>query len=131
MLKDVAFIAERVTGEGREPLVLDFIHELFAGLGVTGEDVVRWGRENGFDSEGQSEAGDVLVPGFPNISRIVWSRYDQVKFRTEELISLVKELERAAAIVPGAARVDAEALIELALAAAADRKDLVFGIRDL
>lgn len=72
-------------------------NEIYAAVGVTRQEFAEWENLHGMDREGVDEAGNMLAPGYPVLSKVAWMYINPVTLTSAETSALIQECRRAIA----------------------------------
>lgn len=103
-------------------------NDIYAAIGVTQKDFAKWENRHGMDSTGIDEAGNMLAPGYPVLSKVAWMYIDPVMLTSAETSSLIQECHRAIVNSTNeSAKLELEAISSLAEKAFSNSAVIQFG----
>ena len=103
-------------------------NEIYAAIGVTQKEFAEWEGKHGMDSAGRDEAGNMLAPGYPVLSKVAWMYIDPVTLTSAETTALVQECQRAILNISSeSAKRELEAISSLAEKALSNSAVIQFG----
>jgi hypothetical protein len=86
---------DRSTGKITDSIGVYAYNEIYEAIGVNQKIFAEWEGRHGMDTAGLDDAGKVLAPGYPVLSKVAWMYVDPVTLTSAETSALIQECHRA------------------------------------